>query len=184
MRASPYLERVRRAAGMLRAPVLFRGCTRGAHVSALGRIHVVARGDVRLGERVTFAEGMFGSELVCDWAGELVIGALSVLASGISLRARRSIRIGDRCLVASLVSIRDHDADRVAPVLIGDDVWIAHGACIEPGVTIGPGSVISAGSIVTSDVPPGHIAIGNPAVILPIEAMHVGGEHSEPLART
>ena len=182
---SPQLERIHRAVGMLRAPLLFRGCTRGEHVSVRGRVHVVARGDVRLGDRVTFAQGMFGSELVCDWAGELVIGARSVLASGISIRARRSIRIGERCLVAPLVSIRDHDADRVAPIVIGDDVWIAHGASIEPGVTIGAGSVVSAGSVVTSDVPPGYIAIGNPAAILPIHAMHhAQGEHSLVVERT
>jgi len=165
--------------------MLFHGCSRGTHVSALGRIHVVARGDVRLGDRVTFTQGMFGSELVCDWAGEIVIGARSAFASGISIRARRSIRIGERCLVAPLVSIRDHDADRVAPVVIGDDVWIAHGASIEPGVTIGSGSVVAAGSVVTSDVPPGHIAIGNPASVLPIQAMHhPQGEHSLAVERT
>jgi acetyltransferase-like isoleucine patch superfamily enzyme len=178
MTENPPIDRARRGVGMLRAMVLLRGCTRGRFVSARGRVHVVARGDVHIGDRVQFVEGMFGSELVCERAGEVVIGARSLLAGGISIRARQSVRIGERCLVASLVSIRDHDGDRVAPVLIGDDVWIAHGACIEPGVTVGAGSIISAGSVVTSDVPPGYIAIGNPASVLPIHAMRSQKEHS------
>lgn len=40
------------------------------------------------------------------------------------------------------------------PIIIGNDVWIGHGAQILMGVTVGDGAVIGAGSIVTKDVPP------------------------------
>jgi acetyltransferase-like isoleucine patch superfamily enzyme len=170
----PPAGRVVRGVGMLRALLVLRGCTRGAFVSARGRVHVVAHGDIRIGDRVQFLSGMFGSEIVCETEAEVLIGARSVLAYGVSIRARRSVRIGERCLVASLVSIRDHDRDRLAPVVIGDDVWIAHGACVEPGVTIGAGSVVSTGSVVTTDVPPGYLAIGNPASVLPLQALREG----------
>ncbi len=36
----------------------------------------------------------------------------------------------------------------VAPVTIGDDVWIGSGSIILPGVTIGSGTTIGAGSVV------------------------------------
>jgi acetyltransferase-like isoleucine patch superfamily enzyme len=62
-----------------------------------------------------------------------------------------------------------HDAPG-KPVVIGDDVWIAHAAIVEPGVRIGRGSVISAGSVVMEDVPDFSLAVGNPAHSVPLEA--------------
>ena len=128
-------------------------------------------GRIVIGDRVQFERGMIASEIVCEGGAELFIGAETGFNYGVSLRASRSIRIGKRCMIASMVHIRDHDRDRTAPVVIGDDVWIAHGAMIEPGVTIGEGSVISTGSVVLGDVPPHSIALGNPATCMPIGIM-------------
>jgi phosphonate metabolism protein (transferase hexapeptide repeat family) len=52
---------------------------------------------------------------------------------------------------------------RAAPVSIGHDVWIGHGAIILPGVSIGNGAVVGAGAVVTKDVPDFGIVIGTPA---------------------
>ena len=134
-------------------------------------MHVVARGDVRIGDGAAFVAGLVPISLVCEEAAELIIGAGSGFNYGASVRAARSVRIGARCMIASFVTIRDFDGARTEPVVVGDDVWIAHGAHVEPGVTIGDGSVISAGSVVWNDVPPRSIAIGNPATTMPIEAM-------------
>lgn len=46
---------------------------------------------------------------------------------------------------------------------IGNDVWIAAGACINRGCHIGDGAVIGANSVVTHDVPPYTIVAGCPA---------------------
>ncbi len=51
---------------------------------------------------------------------------------------------------------------------IGSDVVIGAGACILGPVSIGDGSTVGANCVVTRDVPPGHIARGNPAVTKPI----------------
>jgi len=50
--------------------------------------------------------------------------------------------------------------------VIGNDVWIGHGAMVMPGVTLGSGAIIAAGSVVTRDVPPYCIVGGNPARVL------------------
>ncbi|MDE2362016.1 MAG: chloramphenicol acetyltransferase [Hyphomicrobiales bacterium] len=55
------------------------------------------------------------------------------------------------------------DWRRSTPVIIGNDVWIGHGAIVLPGRTIGDGAVIAAGTIVTKDVAPYSIVAGNPA---------------------
>jgi maltose O-acetyltransferase len=71
-------------------------------------------------------------------------------------------------MFGSGVLICDRDGDRIAPIRIEDDVWLAHGAAVYPGVRIGRGSVVSAGSVVRSDIPPDTLAVGNPARALPM----------------
>jgi acetyltransferase-like isoleucine patch superfamily enzyme len=48
-------------------------------------------------------------------------------------------------------------------IVIGNDVWIGHGATIMPGVKIGDGAIVGGQSVVTKDIPPYAIAVGNPA---------------------
>jgi maltose O-acetyltransferase len=106
-------------------------------------------------------------ELICGRGAELSIGDDTGINYGSSIRSTRSVRIGAACLLGSMVLIRDDDGFHAAPVVIGDQVWIAHGAIIEPGVTIGDGAVISAGAVVTGPVPAGMMAVGNPARCMP-----------------
>lgn len=47
--------------------------------------------------------------------------------------------------------------------IVGNDVWIGHGAIILAGVNIGHGAIIAAGSVVVKDVEPCTIVGGNPA---------------------
>lgn len=50
--------------------------------------------------------------------------------------------------------------------VMGNDVWIGHGAVVLPGVKLGNGAAVGAGAIVTKDVPPFAIVVGNPGKIL------------------
>ncbi len=68
---------------------------------------------------------------------------------------------------------------RSAPVTLGHDVWLGHGAIVLPGRTIGTGAAIGAGTVVTRDVPPFAVVVGNPGRVLRlrfpepvIEALH------------
>ncbi|MDF2994774.1 MAG: chloramphenicol acetyltransferase [Xanthobacteraceae bacterium] len=47
-------------------------------------------------------------------------------------------------------------------VVIGNDVWIGHGAIVLPGRCVGDGAVIAAGAVVTKDVAPYSIVAGVP----------------------
>jgi acetyltransferase-like isoleucine patch superfamily enzyme len=105
-------------------------------------------------------------------------------------RADDSVTVGKYCSVASDVKIiasGEHNMNAVSTfpfyayvldkgpekdtfckgrVVIGNDVWIGHGAIILSGVSIGDGAVIAAGAVVNSEVPPYAIAGGVPAKII------------------
>ena len=59
----------------------------------------------------------------------------------------------------------DGAEERIAPVHIGNDVWIGCRSIILSGIRIGDGAVVAAGSVVTKDVPPYTLVAGNPAQI-------------------
>lgn len=84
------------------------------------------------------------------------------------------ISIGKNCRITPRVMILTHDASffnhtgryRVAPVKIGDRVYIGYGAIIMPGVTIGEDAIVGAGAVVTRDVPSNTVVVGVPARVL------------------
>lgn len=92
------------------------------------------------------------------------------------------IKIGNECLLAADVRLITHDGgvnilnknkyfgdkkmDKIAPVIIGNRVYIGTGAYIMPGVTIGDNVVIGAGAIVVRDIPDNSVAVGVPAKVI------------------
>jgi acetyltransferase-like isoleucine patch superfamily enzyme len=50
--------------------------------------------------------------------------------------------------------------------LVGNDVWIGHGATVLPGLEVGHGAIVGAGAVVTKDVPPYAIVGGVPARLI------------------
>ena len=59
--------------------------------------------------------------------------------------------------------IRDQ-GHKIAPIIIGDDVWLGAHVCILPGITIHKGAVVAANAVVTKDVPSFTIVAGVPAI--------------------
>lgn len=81
------------------------------------------------------------------------------------------ISIGDKVTLAPRVCILAHDASTkrhlgytlIAPVTIGNNVFIGAGTIVLPGSTIGDNVIIGAGSIVTGNIPSNNVYAGNPA---------------------
>ena len=53
-----------------------------------------------------------------------------------------------------------------APVVIEDEVLVGANAVVLEGCRVGRGSVVAAGAVVTTDIPPGVVAAGQPARVL------------------
>jgi acetyltransferase-like isoleucine patch superfamily enzyme len=87
-----------------------------------------------------------------------------------------SIYVGAGSLVASFATLLCHEhvyRDPVnaelplrKPVKVGKRCFIGVSAVILPGVTIGDDCIVGAGSVVTKSIPPGSIAVGNPARVI------------------
>jgi maltose O-acetyltransferase len=61
---------------------------------------------------------------------------------------------------------RRSGAEAAEPITIGDNAWLGGGVIVCPGVTIGDDTVVGAGAVVTRDLPPGVLAVGNPARVV------------------
>jgi len=76
--------------------------------------------------------------------------------------------IGDDCVIRHNVTMGVASLNRIweAPTL-GKSVEVGVGAALIGDITIGDGATIGANAVVRSDVPPGAVAVGNPARIIP-----------------
>ena len=81
------------------------------------------------------------------------------------------IEIGNKVTLAPRVHILSHDASTkrelgytyIAPVTIGDNVFVGAGSVILPNVKIGNNVIIGAHSVVTNDILDNSVVVGNPA---------------------
>jgi acetyltransferase-like isoleucine patch superfamily enzyme len=88
------------------------------------------------------------------------------------------IVIGAHALLGSRIVIYDSDFHELDPrrrrggtpamgrVELGENVFIGDRVMVLKGVTVGAHSVIGAGSVVTSSIPSGVVAVGNPARVV------------------
>lgn len=147
---------------------------RGCDVRLGVRLALSPRGHLRVGEEVVFER-----DATLECAGTLSIGDRSIFGHHCTVAAKQSIEIGHDCLIAEMVSIRDHDhafedftipirdqGSTCAPVRIGNNVWLAARVVVVKGVTIGDGAIVGAGAVVTKDIPAGAIAVGVPARVV------------------
>ena len=97
------------------------------------------------------------------------------------------VRLGERCYITEGVRFVTHDGgillfraelpdlDVVAPIVLGNDVYVGTRTIILPGTAIGSNCVIGAGAVVRGEIPGGSVVAGVPArVIKPISEYRAG----------
>ncbi|MEA2285705.1 MAG: hypothetical protein QOJ21_1748 [Solirubrobacteraceae bacterium] len=158
---------------------------------ALGRnVRFWGPARIHMGERCALLD-----DVIVSGVGELLLGDRSSVGHGSVIAVRERVAIGSDVMLAGYCYILDVDHGmeleaeaamkdqdlRIAPVRIGDDVWIGAHSVILRGVTIGDGAVVAARSVVTRDVPANTVVGGNPAREIRDRAAE--GPSSQPAAR-
>jgi acetyltransferase-like isoleucine patch superfamily enzyme len=160
----------------------------GPGLRVFGRLRVRGPGEVILGRDVA----LYGTVTPFTHAPEarITIGDHTMM-DGVRLGCAQEIAIGRHCIIAEarILDTDFHSARvdrrfnaaapvRVAPVTIGDNVWVGLEAGILPGVVIGRNSVVAYGAVCVREYPPDSVIMGNPArVVSPIPP---GGEYALP----
>ncbi len=140
-------------------------------------------GEIKVGKSCRF--GRYSTIELFNSDSKLIVGDGFRSNSYLHIGVVSSVTIGQNVLVASGVYISDHShgaygnqsssnpriapVDRplyVAPVVIGDNVWLGERSVILPGVRVGDGVVVGAGAVVTKDIADYSIVVGVPAKVI------------------
>lgn len=176
-------------AGLLR----LRGVKVGKNVKIVGqpRLYLRYGGKIVVEDNVNLTSSRFFSPLISRPMYLLSAGRNAVLElkegcgiSGCSILCLGYISIGRHTLIGHDTYITDYsnhvfsqnegwasaaNLSRTAQsVIIGDKCYIGSNCIITAGVTIGDNCVVAAGTVVRKDIPSGHMAYGNPAIIKPL----------------
>lgn len=159
----------------------------GDDLRIFGWLIVRGPGEVILGDRVR----IYGRVTPWTYAPEarITIGNDTEL-DGVRFGCKKEITIGHSCIIAECRILdtdfhstradraSNREAVRIAPVRIGDNVWIGLQAGILPGTVIGKNSVVAFGAVCVREYPENTVVMGNPAravsPIPPAESAAVG----------
>lgn len=177
---------------LFRVDCRLRGVSVGSDLEVFGRC-LIRRGldsRIHVGDHVQIISSSWRSSTAnCTRSklrtfyptAEIIMGDHSGMTGGAIIARSKTIRIGERCMLAPNVTILDSDFHIAWPperrhdtwetdidmgVTLERNVWVGMGSIILKGVTIGENSVIAAGSVVVRDIPPNCVAGGNPARVL------------------
>lgn len=97
-------------------------------------------------------------------SGTISIGKYCQFGADVALHATNhpistmTTYINKNLFAGELKSLRENNK-----IVIGNDVWVGHGAIVVGNVNIGNGAILAAGSVITKDVAPYTIVAGVPA---------------------
>jgi acetyltransferase-like isoleucine patch superfamily enzyme len=147
----------------------------GRNLRIDGRLIIRGPGTVIFGDNVrvglTVTPWTYGSGAVIS------VGSDSFI-NGASFGCQREIQIGPRAIIgrASIMDTDFHSVEidrhrpdapiRIAPVVLGENVWVGAQAGILPGTRIGRNSVVGFGAVCAGVFPENAVIAGNPAKVI------------------
>lgn len=155
----------------------YSSCTIGRDVT-IGRnvqLSVTDGGWVSIGDGTTIKDNC----VIVAKHGSLTIGTNSFIGWGTIICSNQEIKIGDDCLIAEFVTIRDQNHGtslgddpfrkqpmETKPIKVGNNVWIGAKASVLAGSSIAANSIVAAHCLVNTTVESQTIVGGIPASVI------------------
>jgi acetyltransferase-like isoleucine patch superfamily enzyme len=175
---APMTNPARSAEGRARFENVQRAVRLSARLSAIGFDDLpglVAGFEELIGKKVG-ERFMLIPPFSTDCGLNITVGDRVFINQGCHFMDMGGLTIGDDVMIGPKVTIvtaghpvspsERRNGITMAPVVIGNNVWIGAAATILPGVTIGDGAVVAAGAVVSRSVPANTMAAGVPARVL------------------
>ena len=132
---------------------------------------LMAHGSIEIGDGFKAYGAPLPPRVTAGANARVAIGSGVMLNYGVEIYAAELVSIGDDVSIGDLSAVYDtdfHEVEegrevRIAPVEIGNNVWIGRQAIVLPGVTLGDHAVVASGAVVSRDVPARTLVAGNPA---------------------
>lgn len=165
---------------MILQPLRLKGVKfgKGARIGPGYDFFGICQTNIVIGDGVTIGRRAWMQTLKSS-TGMIEIGSKTSIGRDSVISSAERISIGSECVLSYRVSIIDHDhqfslgfgpsktvVDNCSPVIIGNRTFIGANTTILKGVAIGDDCVIGANSVVTTNIPNGSIAAGNPARVV------------------
>ena len=142
-------------------------------------LSIEENGQIEIGHSCSFVVHSLipNQVLIQDKEAKITIGDYCSF-NGATVIAKKYIEFKRQCLVSDSVIVdTDYHSveinrlapnvkEKVKPIYVGENVWLASRSVILKGVSIGKNSVIGLGTIVRQPVPENVIVIGNPQQIV------------------
>jgi acetyltransferase-like isoleucine patch superfamily enzyme len=154
----------------------------GAGIRFIDPFHVEVNGsNIRLGNHVHMMSKKehpisFTAYTGPHGSGEIALGNYCIVLPGATIVSACSITAGDNCMFAAGCYLTDADwhgiynrtsvPGNMAPIRLGNNVWVGYKAIVCKGVTVGDNSIIGTGAVVSKDVPENVVVAGNPAKVV------------------
>lgn len=85
---------------------------------------------------------------------------------GIGVVIHKDSVIGDNCMIAQHVTIGSRNSRYPGSPVLGNNVYVSHGAIVFGGITVGDNVIVGANAVVCKPVPANAVVAGVPAKII------------------
>nr|WP_237703569.1 DapH/DapD/GlmU-related protein [Erwinia sp. Ejp617] len=138
-----------------------------SHFSRRRRNKILSKAGISISSQTTIVEPFYFECGNINLSGDVLINTGCNFLDNEIITIKSGTMIGPNVTLTTVSHNTDptlrHGTNILAPITIGENVWIGAGAVVLPGITIGDNSIVAANSVVSTDIPANCLYAGTPA---------------------